>query len=323
MRAPYSQQGSAGIEHELRKDLSITASYIWSRGVQLLGVRDLNIGPLGPPVTYAIADSNGQTTGSYTTPTYRLANRVDTRYSRLLQVENGFNSYYNALAIHVKQRFRKGFTASLAYTWAHEIDYGVGGGSNNLFYSSAATTFNGDYRFDKGSGSLDQRHRLAFNFVEQPTFVRRDGAFYKYLVNNWQLSAITTLSSGRPVVPTIQISDPTPFAGSAFSTSLNGYGGWSRVPFWGTDVFYSQPTYRADARISKMLPFNERYRAYLNFEVFNLSNTIVDTGFFTQAFSERGGVLTPTASYGQGNASGGFPDGTNARRAQVSARFVF
>jgi len=35
------------------------------------------------------------------------------------------------------------------------------------------------------------------------------------------------------------------------------------------------------------------------------------------------GVLTPTAGVGQGNASQGFPDGTNARRAQISLRVVF
>ena len=164
---------------------------------------------------------------------------------------------------------------------------------------------------------------MAISFVEQPTFTHRSGAFYKYAVNNWQLSAITTLMTGTTRVPTVTISDTTPFAGAAFTNSLNGYGGWFRVPFYGTDVLYSPNAYRVDARISKLLPITERMRAYLNFEVFNLTNTIVDTGLFTQAFSERGGILSPTPSFGQGNASGGFPDGTNARRAQVSARFVF
>jgi hypothetical protein len=33
--------------------------------------------------------------------------------------------------------------------------------------------------------------------------------------------------------------------------------------------------------------------------------------------------LNPTPRLGQGTASQGFPDGTNARRAQFSVRFVF
>jgi outer membrane receptor protein involved in Fe transport len=323
MRAPYSEQSTVSVERQLAKDTVMTASYVWSRGLQIVGTRDLNVGPLGAPVTYNIADGSGQIVGSFTTPTYRLANRLDTRYNRILQDENGLNSYYNALVVDVKKRFRAGFTASLAYTWSHEIDYGVGGGSANIFYSGASTTYNGDFRFDKGSGSLDQRQRFSFSFVEQPTFTHRSGAFYKYAVNNWQLSAITTLMTGKPVVPSVTISDSTPFAGAAFTNTLNGYGGWSRVPFYGSDVLYSPNTYRVDARISKMLPVTERVRAYLNFEAFNVTNTIVDTSLFTQAYSERAGVLSPTPNFGQGNGSAGFPDGTNARRAQVSARLVF
>jgi hypothetical protein len=53
-----------------------------------------------------------------------------------------------------------------------------------------------------------------------------------------------------------------------------------------------------------------------------MSNTIVDTFIFNEAFIEKGKVLTPE-SYGGGSASAGFPDGTNARRAQVAARFTF
>jgi hypothetical protein len=44
----------------------------------------------------------------------------------------------------------------------------------------------------------------------------------------------------------------------------------------------------------------------------------------TQAFTEAKGVLTytPTA-FGYGLGDGGFPDGTQARRLQVSVRFTF
>lgn len=62
---------------------------------------------------------------------------------------------------------------------------------------------------------------------------------------------------------------------------------------------------------------------FLMFEVFNISNTIVDTALNTQAYTERGKVLTPTPGLGLGTQSAGFPDGTNARRAQVGARLVF
>ena len=326
LRTPYTEQGTLALERELTRDMGLTVSYLWNRGLQGMGVRDLNIGAMGPLATYRIADASGAITGAYATPTYLYANRVDKRYTRILQAENGVNSYYNALAVQLRKRYAKGFQASLAYTWSHAIDYKQGSYQDNQGFStidSYANLWNGDYKADKGSGLLDQRHRMVISFVEQPTFTKRDGAFYKYAVNNWQLSSIVTLASGRPTTSYIQVSDSTPFAGAAFSSTLNGFGGNSRVPFWSTSELYTPPIYRADARISKVLPFSERYRVYLNFEAFNVTNTIRDTTLNGQAYTLKGGVLSPTPAYGTGRASGGFPDGTNARRAQVSARFVF
>jgi len=37
----------------------------------------------------------------------------------------------------------------------------------------------------------------------------------------------------------------------------------------------------------------------------------------------NGNVISPLPGVGVGTASSGYPDGTNARRAQVSARFTF
>jgi hypothetical protein len=62
----------------------------------------------------------------------------------------------------------------------------------------------------------------------------------------------------------------------------------------------------------------------LNFEAFNIANNWSPTSMATQAFTEAKGVLTytPTA-FGYGLGDGGFPDGTQARRLQVSVRFTF
>lgn len=326
LRTPYTEQGTVAIERQLSHESSLTVSYLWNRGVLGFGVRDLNIGPLGAPVTYQIADNSGNIVGSFTTPTYRSANRVDSRYSRVLQVENGVNSYYNALVVQFRKRLSHGFQGDLSYTWAHEIDYKQGTYQDNQGFStinSFSNTYNGDYKADKGSGLLDQRHRLVMTFIEAPTFTHRNGAFYKYFVNNWQLSGIVTLASGRPVSPGVTISDTTPFSGAAFTSTLNGFGGNNRPPFWPMNPLYTPAGYRLDSRLSKILKLSERFTAYLNFEAFNVTNSQVDTDLNFTAFTEKGGILTPTPGYGAGRATAGFPDGTNARRAQVSARLVF
>jgi hypothetical protein len=323
LRTPYTQQGDVAIEHQLAHDLGLTVFYNWTRGVHLLTTRDLNIGEPGPSATYTIEDAGGAVVGTYSTPTYLLANRVDKNFQRILQVENGGNSYYNALAVQLRKRFSRGFEGSLAYTWSHAIDYSLGGASNNLFYGSDAprTIFNGDYRGNKGTSNLDQRHRLVMSFVEQPTFTHRTDAFSRYVVNNWQLSGITTIASAMPATATVLVSRALP--GLAFPQTLNGFNGDQRVPFWPVNSLRIDDVTRMDARVSKMLPFHDRFMLSLNFEVFNLTNTISNTAVFTQAFTATSGVLKPTPGLGAGNASAGFPDGTNARRAQLSARLVF
>lgn len=326
LRTPYTEQGTLAIERQVGKDAGLTVSYLWNRGIQGFGVRDLNMGALGPDVTYQIADATGGIVGAYATPTYLYANRVDKRYTRILQVENGVNSYYNALAVQFRKRFNGGLQTWVAYTWAHEIDYKQGSYQDNQGFSSIdsyANSWNGNYKADKGSGLLDQRHRMTINFVETPIFTHRQGAFYTYVVNNWQLSGIVTLAAGRPTTAYITVSDNYPFTGAAFSGSINGFGGNSRVPFWSTAPLYTPAYYRGDARLSKILPFSERYKLYLNFEAFNLTNTQYDTSLNGQAYTLKGGILRPTPALGVGRATAGFPDGTNARRAQVSARFIF
>jgi hypothetical protein len=99
------------------------------------------------------------------------------------------------------------------------------------------------------------------------------------------------------------------------------------VPWLPVNSYVLPANYRSDARLTKALPFGEsgRYKLFLNFEVFNLANTWSATGFTSsQAYTETKGVLTPTPTFLYvPSADAGFPDGTQARRMQISARFTF
>jgi len=322
-RAPYTEQGDAGIEHQITPNLGLTVSYIWSRGLHLGTVRDSNVGAPGAPATYRINDAAGNQVASYTTATYRLANRVDPRWRRVNVTESAGNSYYNAMVVQMRKRMSRGLEGSVAYTWSHAIDYNQGGGRDNIFFSGGPRSlFNGDYRGDKSSSDLDQRHRLVLTSLHSPTFTKSTSAWARYLVNHWQLSQITTFASAQAQTPTIRISG-VPFTGAAFTSTLNGFGGSSRAPFIPAASLDIDQVYRTDARLTKVLPVGERLQVLLNFEVFNVFNNVSNTSVNSEAFSASGGVLTPTPGLGVGFASQGFPDGTNARRAQFSARVVF
>ena len=87
-------------------------------------------------------------------------------------------------------------------------------------------------------------------------------------------------------------------------------------------------TYRVDARLSKKLMFGERVTAYLTFEAINLFNTPYDLSRRTAEYDLSGASLTgavlklrPDYKLPSGDALS--PDGTTARRAQVSLRVTF
>ena len=327
LKTPYSEQGNFGIQRQLTKDTVLNVSYLWSRGVQLYGIRDLNLPTTLTNFTYQIADASGNAVGSYTTPVY-TGKRPDTRYNTIAYAENAVNSYYNGLSVQLNKRFSHGFQAAASYTWSHEIDDGqTYAQSNNTLWLSSPTYWlnNGNYLGDRGTGALDQRHRFVFAWVASPTFTHRDGGFFKYVVNNWELSNITTLASGHPYgSPQIYVTD-TPVTGMYSNSTVNGSGLSYRVPWLPVNSYMLPAFYRADARLSKIIPITERYKVALSFDVFNLTNSWVATGYnSSRAYQEAKGVITASPSLlyiPSGDAIP--PDGTLARRMQVGIRFTF
>jgi hypothetical protein len=263
--------------------------------------------------------------GTYTTPRWLLANRVDTRYRRISQIDNPGIAYYDGLAVQLNKRFAKGFQGDVSYTWSHAIDLNQSSANNNIFFGATPTSYvNGDFRGDKGSAANDVRHRLAVNFVWAPKFTNSNSAFAKYFINNWQLSQITALASAPAFNSTTSISGNA-YTGAPYSGSLNGQGaGFSRVPFQPVNNLDIDRVYRVDARISKQLPFGDgRVKVYLNFEAFNLFNTPYDTARRNAEYSLSGTNLVYTPSYGSPSSTAASPDGTTNRRAQVNLRVTF
>ena len=343
MRNPYTQQVNVAIEHALTKNLTLTTSYLQNRGKRLFTVRDLNIGPLSSQAyTFTMLDSNYNPTGQvYSTPLYLLSNRIDSRYGHINQVENGGKQWYDGLAVQLIKRFSDTFQGTASYTWSHELDENQESGSNAIFFSSGPMgLYNGAYSTDKGNGNLDQRHRFVGTFIARPKFTKSTSAFAKYFVNGWELTGLLTLASGRPNFESVSFSS-TANLPQAFTGTINGLGGDSRVPWLPNNPLMLDPTTRFDTRLTKNIPIHEKMSLGLSFEVFNLTNTVSNTSVSSQGFTAANKgtaaapnfVIAPCASAtatvcapttpGLGTASGGFPDGTNARRAQVGARFVF
>ena len=93
-------------------------------------------------------------------------------------------------------------------------------------------------------------------------------------------------------------------------------------------------TVQLDARLTKTFRIHETQTLQASFEAINALNHIRYTGVVQLAYKSTWNSATETGTLTQqavggttgldaGSASGGFPDGTNARRAQVSVRYTF
>jgi hypothetical protein len=321
---PYSEQANLSIQRQVGRDMDFTASYIFSHGVGLITSRDLNLGAPTTTQTYTIQDANKTNVGTFTTPIWTSASKIDSRYGRIYQAENGGNSSYNALALQFRKRMSHGLTVQAAYTWSHAIDDAQQAGASATIGYAQSNLLSGNYSADKGSSATDQRHRATINWLWAPKFTASNSLAARYLINGWELSSITTMASSQPTTAYASVSG-TQFTGVSFyaTSTLNGSGGWNRVPFWPVNSLDVDKMYRVDARLSRNLPFTEKVNGTLIFEAFNAFNTQYNTAVNTSAYVATKGILAPVSGLGVGNQSQGFPDGTNARRAQVAFRVVF
>ncbi len=306
-RAPYTQQADIAVERQLAKDLALTVSGIWSRGLHLTSVNDINIGAPGPVTTYRILDASGNLAGTYSTPVYVRQNRVNPNYNRINIVDSGLNSWYDGLAVQLTKRLSRGLTGNIAYTWSHAIDEGQGGaGTPNIFASGGPQSYlPGDYRAEKGSSALDVRHRLVVNGVWTPTFLHNQSWFARYLVNGWQFSALGTFQSSPPTTPTVTISSAPTATGftTANTGTLNGYtsgGLGNRVPFLPIGSLNIGQIIRADVRMAKEFAITERFRAMFTFDAFNVGNNTYYTSVNTVAYTYSLVGGQPTLTPGEG-----------------------
>jgi hypothetical protein len=234
--------------------------------------------------------------------------------------------WYDGMSVSYRQRATKWVSGTLAYTWSHSIDYNQGSAADNIYFTDPPNgTYNGNYQADKGSSHLDQRQRLVVSAIIAPPRKDFGSAIMNAAVNGWQLSLIETAASPQYVDPIMIVSST--IGGLASSTTINGmvtpFGAPGRVPFLPRSSVPIDTINRMDSRITKAFNFREAMSLALSFEVFNVLNTISNTSVIQNAYFATGTIIKAATGVGNGSASGGFPDGTNARRAQVSARFTF
>lgn len=331
LRNPYTADVNVAIERSVTNTSTLTVGYIRTRGYKLWTSSDVNLAPTSTTEQYTVDNAAHQAVSTFTTPFYTaMANGA---YSHVYQIDNNGSYWYDALAVQWKWNLSHGLSFLGSYTWSHAID-DLGPGSATGFSLIPSTT--GDVNADRGNSALDQRHRAVIRWTWAPALRTGGSAAVRGLLNGWAFSGIATLASPQYVTPQVfvqgqQFSSIT----MVYTGTLSGSGSWNRVPFDPVNSLSLGSQYTVNGRLARTLSFGERIKATVAFEAFSILNRQFATAVNTIAYlsvspiasglinGPHFGTLMPVPGLGTGIASQGYPDGTNARRAQLAFRIAF
>ncbi len=168
LKTPYSEQATIAVERQIAKDMVVTVSGIFSRGVNLWGTQDINAPALGAPFTYTIDNAIGNG-GRHLHHRSLHRSAAESEFRRHLRGNQRRQQLVRRAGGGLRQ-------ALLAWIPVVSVVYLVPRNrrrpgrchQRDLRIQRRAWTYNGNYGFDKGSGSLDQRQRFVYSFVWAP-----------------------------------------------------------------------------------------------------------------------------------------------------------
>ena len=259
LERPEIYMGDLTIERSLRRDLVVSASYLYSKGKKLPIFIDTNLGSANSEVTYLLGTEN---LGTF--PFYRGA-RPDANIGRSIEVRSVAESQYHGLVLQAQKRWSGGFLFNANYTLSSATDNGQ---NSTTFISGFMNVYDpANLGLEDGTSNLDRRHRAVTSLHYAPTWLW-----------GFQFGAIGTFESGLPVTANISGGVAAATGGTDTSTT-NGTGGSLRVPFVERNIDRQTGRKTIDARLSKAFKIGGDRQLQLLWEVFNVTNSTNYTVF--------------------------------------------
>jgi hypothetical protein len=260
-------------------------------------------------------------------------------YSGASLVNWGATSNYHAMQMQVNRRFTRGLQLGASYTfskWLDAVDYDDNSVPAGIFVNAR--------RWQYGLSQLDRTNNLRINFQYQLPQVPWKDIASRWVLNGWQVSAITAFISGQPASTGFSTVNPssvdftgTPSISSrivitgepnldkgsrTFDRQLNTEA--FSLPAVGTlgnaGKFYLRypGTNNWDLSITKIFPIREPMRLQFRWEMYNAFNhTSFSSWNSTAQFDYATKKLVANSVFGQLNAA------LQARRMQFALRLMF
>jgi len=269
LATPYSRQASFSVEHQIARDLTASASYLFVRGVKLPRTRNINLFQAAGPVFGP--------------------GRVDPRFDNIYQLEDYASSTYHGASFSLNRRMSNELEFSASYTLSKTFD------DASDFDEQPQNPFN--LRADRALSLQNQQHRLVFNALwelpignEEPDKPAQDN-WVTRIFGHIEVAPIFTVESGRPVNPLTGLDSSR---SGAFPLS-------SRPLDLGRNSVTSPLLMNTDFRILKYFPVGQTAHLDLVAEAFNLFNRAnvirLNPVFGTGALAQPG-FLQPLAVAG-------------------------
>jgi outer membrane receptor protein involved in Fe transport len=194
-RNPYSYQFNLVVERQLPGAIALEVGYLGTRGVKIIGGRDINQPVFLPGAT--------------------LDDTFDRRPTQLAGLDFGFggadivqeqaslgSSIYHSLQTKVTRQLKNGLSVLAAYTYAKSID-----NTADIFGSKGSAAIPQDSNnlgAERALSSFDVKHRFTLSYTyELPLgkgrrFLSSANGLTNLLLGDWQMNGILTLQSGQP-----------------------------------------------------------------------------------------------------------------------------
>ena len=181
---PYAEQWHLGIERRLLAAMVLELTYAGSAGKHIIFCYNPN------EVQPGIGSQESR----------RLIQPLN-RLSNMLQCDPRNRSTYHSGQMKVTQRFRGGLQFLGSYTYSKSLDYGGSAASGGGAVGNPQTITN--LEAGHGPSGFDVRHRGVISWVwELPWGPGRrwadGGGVLGAVIGGWQLSGISTITTGRP-----------------------------------------------------------------------------------------------------------------------------
>ena len=202
LKSPTVMNMSFTVQRNIGFGTVVDVGYVGSLGRHLSWLRSLQDIPLG---TRFLPGSADPTNTRVPLPDAFL--RPITGYNGVSINENNSSSNYHSLQVTANRRFVKNLEMGLAWTWSKTLDF-------NDSDFGAINTVAPLREWNYGRAGFDRRHIVKINWLW--SLPKRQWEFRPagLVLNDWQISGITTFQSGAPVNVGYSLVEATDLSGT-------------------------------------------------------------------------------------------------------------